>query len=394
MAASRSGNAAIATLPPIPFNRPALMGKELDYVRRAAEGGHTSAAGPFSAQAAALLREAHGAADVILTTSCTDALEMAALLLDRRPGDTVIVPSFTFVSTALAFAREGFGLVFADVEPEHLGLDASHVASLLDEHTRAVVAVHYGGIAADLPGLARAIGDRPVDLLEDNAHGLFATFRGRPLGTFGRLATLSFHETKNFTCGEGGALVLNEERDLDRAHLLLHKGTNRRAFMLGEVDKYSWHDLGSSFGLSEINAAYLLAQLEMKQAILTRRRGVFDGYERRLRPHAAALGLTLPEVPPGDVPGYHLYYVLLPDRPTRDRVLAALRSSGVMATFHYVPLHSAPGGRRFAARPTDCPVTDDVSGRLIRLPFYNTLTPAEMDRVVEALVAACRDGRA
>jgi len=375
-------------LPPIAFNRPTLVGNELDYVRRAVEGGHTSAAGPFSARVAALLQEAHGGADVLLTTSCTDALEMAALLLDHRPGDTVVVPSFTFVSTALAFAREGFGLVFADIEPVHLGLDAAHVASLVDDHTRAIVAVHYGGIAADLPGLARAIAGRPVDLLEDNAHGLFATFGGRPLGTFGRLATLSFHETKNFTCGEGGALILNQSRDLDRAHVLLHKGTNRRAFMLGEVDKYSWHDLGSSFGLSEINAAFLLAQLEAREAILARRREVFDGYDRLLRPHAATLGLTLPQVPPGDVPGYHLYFVLLPDRPTRDRVLAAMRAAGVMATFHYVPLHSAPGGRRFAAGPADCPVTDDVSGRLIRLPFHNAMRASEVERVVATLLEA------
>jgi len=378
------------TLPPIPFNRPTLVGPELDYVRRAVEGGHTSAAGPYSRRLSTLLREAHGAADVILTTSCTDALEMAAMLLDRRPGDTVIVPSFTFVSTALAFAREGFGLVFADVEPIHLGLDAAHVASLVDEHTRAIVAVHYGGIAADLPGLARAVGGRPIDLVEDNAHGLFATCAGRTLGTFGRLATLSFHETKNFTCGEGGALILNDPRDVDRAHVLLHKGTNRRAFMLGEVDKYSWHDLGSSFGLSEINAAFLLAQLEARDAILARRREVFDGYHRLLQPHAAAAGLTLPHVPAGDVPGYHLYYVLLPDRSTRDRVLAAMRAAGVMATFHYVPLHSAPGGRRFGTRQTECPVTDDVSGRLIRLPFHNALTPAEVERAAATLLTACR----
>jgi dTDP-4-amino-4,6-dideoxygalactose transaminase len=372
---------------PIKFNQPTLVGHELDYVRRAVEGGHTSAAGPFSKQVAGLLREAHGAADVILTTSCTDALEMAALLLDRRPGDTVIVPSFTFVSSALAFAREGFSLVFADIEPTHLGIDAGHVASLVDDTTRAIVAVHYGGIACDLPGLERAVGGRPIDLIEDNAHGLFATYGGRTLGTFGRLATLSFHETKNFTCGEGGALIVNRAADVDRAHILLHKGTNRRAFMLGEVDKYSWHDLGSSFGLSEINAAFLLAQLEERDAILARRREVFDAYHRLLAPHAAAHGLILPEVPPGDVPGYHLYYVLLPDRPTRDRVLAALRAAGVLATFHYVPLHSAPGARRFTARATDCPVTDDLSGRLIRLPFHNSLTPQDVERAAATLLA-------
>jgi len=300
------------------------------------------------------------------------------------------VPSFTFVSTALAFAREGFGLVFADIEPIHLGLDAQHVASLIDNTTRAVVVVHYGGIAADLAGLQQAIGARPIDLVEDNAHGLFATHAGRALGSFGRLATLSFHETKNFTCGEGGALIINDQRDIDRAHILLHKGTNRRAFMLGDVDKYSWHDLGSSFGLSEINAAFLVGQLEQREVILARRRAVFDGYHHLLRPHAGSLGLTLPDVPEADVPGYHLYYVLLPDRPMRDRVLAGMRAAGVMATFHYVPLHSAPGGLRFASRRTACPVTDNVSGRLIRLPFHNAMGDADVERVAETFLEEAR----
>lgn len=374
--------------PPILFNVPTLVGNELDYVRRAVAGGQISAAGPFSRRVAEILREAHGAADALLTTSCTDALEMAAMLLDARRGDTVIIPSFTFVSTALAFAREGFRIVFADIEPSTLGMDARHVAELVDDTTRAVVVVHYGGIAADLPGLAEATRGRAIDLIEDNAHGLFATFRGRALGTSGRLATLSFHETKNFTCGEGGALLVNREEDVTRAHVLFHKGTNRRAFLLGQVDKYSWQDLGSSFGLCDLNAAYLLAQLEAREEILARRRAVFDGYARLLEPHAAGLGLILPQVPPGDVPGYHLYYVLVPDRSTRDRVMAVMRAAGVMATFHYVPLHSSPGGRRFSARPTDCPVTDDVSGRLLRLPFHNALTSQDVERVVETLLKA------
>lgn len=374
--------------PPILFNVPTLVGHELDYVRQAVEGGHTSAAGPFSRRVAEILRDAHGAADALLTTSCTDALEMAAMLLDAREGDTVVVPSFTFVSTALAFAREGFRILFADIEPSTLGIDPGRVAELVDHTTRAVVAVHYGGISADVPGLHAVLDGRPVDLLEDNAHGLFATCRGRTLGTFGRLATLSFHETKNFTCGEGGALLLNREEDVARAHVLFHKGTNRRAFLLGQVDKYSWQDVGSSFGLCDLNAAYLLAQLEARAEILTRRRAVFDCYARLLEPQADHLGLGLPRVPPGDVPGYHLYYVLLPDRATRDRVMAAMRAAGVMATFHYVPLHSSPAGRRFAARPTECPVTDDISGRLLRLPFHNALTPHEVERVVATLLAA------
>jgi len=379
-----------ATLPPISFNRPTLVGHELDYVRRAVEGGHTSAAGPFTREVCDLLRAEHGAADVLLTTSCTDALEMAALLLDAGPGGTVIVPSFTFVSSAVAFVRAGLRIVFADIEPTTLSIDPAHVADLVDDTTRAVTVVHYGGIAADLGGIAAALEGTGAAIVEDNAHGLFATGRGRMLGTFGRISTLSFHETKNFTCGEGGALVLNDPADVDRAHVLLHKGTDRRAFMLGEVDKYSWQDLGSSFGLSEINAAFLLAQLEAREQVLGARRAVFRAYEDRLTPPAAEFGLVLPRVPPGDESGYHLYYALLPDRATRDRVLAHMRGAGVMATFHYVPLHSSPGGRKFAARSTECPVSEDVAGRLIRFPFHNLLTTDEIDRVVETFDAALR----
>ncbi len=370
---------------PIRFNHPSIEGRELDYIAQAVEHGHTSSSGPFSKQVSDLLCDAHGAADVLLTTSCTDALEMSALLLDRRPGDTVIVPSFTFVSTALAFAREGFGIVFADIEEHTLGIDPDHVAALVDDTTRAILVVHYGGIAADVDAVLGHVGGR-ADLIEDNAHGLFATHRGKPLGTFGRFATLSFHETKNFVCGEGGALIVNEESDVARAHVLHDKGTNRRAFMLGEVDKYSWQDTGSSFGLSEINAAYLLGQLEARERITRKRKAVFDAYLERLEAPGAAYGLTLPSVTAGSVPGYHLFHVLLPDPQIRDRVLVEMRDRGVQATFHYVPLHSSPGGRRFAARQTECPVTESVSRRLIRLPFHNRMEIGDVDRVVDTLL--------
>jgi dTDP-4-amino-4,6-dideoxygalactose transaminase len=373
----------------IRFNHPSIEGREMDYIREAVDGGHTSSSGPFSQRVVELLREAHpGAADVLLTTSCTDALEMSAMLLEAQPGDTVIVPSFTFVSTALAYVREGFRIVFADIETETLGIDPDHVASLVDDTTRAVVVVHYAGIGADMDGLDTALGDRPVDVIEDNAHGLFATRGSRSLGTFGRLSTLSFHETKNFVCGEGGALVVNDERDVARAHVLHDKGTNRRAFMLGQVDKYSWQDTGSSFGLSDINAAYLLGQLEARDAVMDKRRRVFEAYEQRLAGHVDEFGLRLPVVPEGNAPGYHMFYVLLPDRAARDHVLGYLRERGVQATFHYVPLHSSRGGRRFAASPTDCPNTDQISGRLLRLPFHNRLTEADVDRVVDTFVAA------
>jgi dTDP-4-amino-4,6-dideoxygalactose transaminase len=373
----------------ITFNRPTLEGSELDYMRRAVEQGHTSSAGPFSKQVSDLLSAELGAADVLLTTSCTAALEMSGLLLDIRPGDVVIVPSFTFVTTALAFARAGARLRFADIEDETLGIDPKSVAALIDERVRAVVAVHYAGVGCDIDGLREAITDHTqVTLIEDNAHGLFGHYDGRPLGTFGRFATLSFHETKNFVCGEGGALVVNEPADIDRAHLMYDKGTNRRAFFKGQVDKYSWMDTGSSFGLSDILAAYLLAQLEQRERILATRRAVFERYDSLLRPIAESFGIRTPLVPPDRACAWHMYYILLPDVTTRDRVLKALVAESIHATFHYVPLHSSEGGHRFAAEEAECPVTDDISGRLLRLPFHNSLRPADQERVVAALVGA------
>ena len=373
----------------ITFNRPTLEGSELDYMQRAVNQGHTSSSGPFSKQVSELLSSELGVADVLLTTSCTAALEMSGLLLDLQPGDVVIVPSFTFVTTALAFARAGARLRFADIEDETLGIDPKSVAALIDERVRAVVAVHYAGIGCDVDGLREAIADYPaVSLIEDNAHGLFGRYDGRPLGTFGRFATLSFHETKNFVCGEGGALLVNAPADIDRAHVMYDKGTNRRAFFKGQVDKYSWMDSGSSFGLSDILAAYLLAQLEHRERILATRRAVFERYEALLRPIATRFGIRTPLVPPDRDCAWHMYYVLLPDVRTRDRVLQALVAENIHATFHYVPLHSSEGGRRFAAEETECPVTDDISGRLLRLPFHNALRPADQERVVTSLIGA------
>jgi dTDP-4-amino-4,6-dideoxygalactose transaminase len=372
----------------IRFNRPGLEGSELEYIEAAVTGGHTSSSGPFSQRASELLRDKMGVEDVLLTTSCTDALEMTSLLLDLGPGDTVIVPSFTFTSTALAYARQGVNVRFADIEPETLGIDPAHVADLLDESVKAVVGVHYAGIACDVDGLADVLRDRPdVTLVEDNAHGLFGRHRGQQLGTFGRFSTLSFHETKNFFCGEGGALVLNDAADIDRAHVLYDKGTNRRAFLLGEVDKYSWQDTGSSFGLSDILAAFLLAQLERSDDILERRAAVSRRYRELLEPHADRLGVRLPVEPPDDDSANHMFYVLMPDRTRRDAMLTGLRNRGVHATFHYVPLHSSTAGRTFSDLDTECPVTDDVSGRLLRLPYYTALDEVDQCRVVEAFVA-------
>ncbi|MDX6307367.1 MAG: dTDP-4-amino-4,6-dideoxygalactose transaminase [Nocardioidaceae bacterium] len=373
----------------IPFNRACVEGAELEYIRQAVDSGHMSTSGPFSKRSIEMLLEWSGAEEVLLTTSCTSALELTSLMLDLRPGDSVIVPSFTFTTTALAFARQGAKLLFCDIEPETLGLDARHLATLLDDTVRAVVPVHYAGVACDVDGIRKALAGRPdVAVIEDNAHGLFASWHDQPLGSLGRFSTLSFHETKNINCGEGGALVLNDARDVDRARVLYDKGTNRRAFFLGQVDKYSWKDTGSSFGLSDILAAYLCAQLEKSEAIQAKRRDVYERYERALAPLADELELRLPVVPDSCRIAYHMFYLLLKDRPTRDSVLAKMRGDGIQATFHYVPLHSSDAGRRFSAVETECPVTDDVSGRLIRLPFYNNLTDADSERVVESFLRA------
>lgn len=375
----------------IPLNRPSLEGREMAYMQQAVAGGHTAADGPFTARAVELLREATGAADVLLTTSCTAALEMSAMLLDIEPGDTVVVPSFGFVTTALAFVRQGARIIFCDVDRTRLGLDPGHLATLMDDTVRAVVPIHYGGVACNLDGIQSVLANWPrAELIEDNAHALFGRYQGRPLGSFGRFATLSFHETKNFTCGEGGALIINNLEDVPRAHTLYHKGTNRREFALGEVSKYSWQDVGSSFGLSDILAAYLTGQLEQQDSIHARRKQVFERYQQLLAAVADEHQLSLPCVPPDCEQAHHLFYVLLPDATLRENVLASMRREGVYATFHYVPLHTSPGGQRFAARHTNCPVTEDISARLLRLPFYNNLRAQEAERVVTTLLNALK----
>ena len=373
--------------PVIPFNHAAIEGNELEYMAESLRSGHTSAGGGFSKRAGAVLQDATGAEEVMLTTSCTSALELTALMLDLKPGDSVVVPSFTFTTTALAFARQGARLLFCDIEPRTLGLDPEHLADLLDDSVRAVVPVHYAGVACDMEGIQRVLADRPdVAVIEDNAHGLFGSYQGKPLGSLGRFATQSFHETKNLVCGEGGALLLNDPRDVDRARVLYDKGTNRRAFVMGQVDKYSWKDTGSSFGLSDTLAAYLLAQLEQRDSIQGRRRALWEKYAQALAPHAERLGYTLAVVPADREQTYHMFYLLMSDNRVRNGVLTGMREENVQPTFHYVPLHSSEAGRMFAARPTECPVTDDISGRLIRLPFYNTITPDDSDRVVETFL--------
>jgi dTDP-4-amino-4,6-dideoxygalactose transaminase len=371
----------------VPFNRPALTGREFDYMREAVAAGHLSGDGTFTARAQTALQDLLGAPKVLLTTSCTHALEMAALLLDIRPGDEVIVPSFTFVSTANAFVMRGATPRFADVRPDTLNLDEARLEPLLSSRTRAILAVHYAGIACEMDRIMEIAARHDVAVVEDNAHALFARYKGRHTGTFGSLSTLSFHETKNVTCGEGGALVLNDPALVDRAEIIREKGTDRSKFFRGHVDKYSWVDLGSSYLPSDLLAAFLCAQLGAADGLQARREQLWRRYFTELGPWACRAGARLPVVPAECEQPHHLFYLLLPSAERRDALMEHLKARGVYAVFHYLPLHLSTMGARFGGREGDCPVTEDVSARLVRLPLFADLTDAEQDRVISGVLA-------
>jgi dTDP-4-amino-4,6-dideoxygalactose transaminase len=369
----------------IPFNKACLTGKEFQYIAEAIEYGHISGDGPFTKKCHQLLSETLCVQKVLLTTSCTHALEMAALLLDLREGDEVIVPSFTFVSTVNAFVLRGARPVFADIRPDTLNIDERRVEPLITPRTKAIVPVHYAGVGCEMDAIMDVARRRGIKVIEDNAHGLFAKYKGRQLGTFGCLATQSFHETKNVTCGEGGALLINDPAFNDRAEILREKGTNRSRFFRGQVDKYTWVDIGSSYLPSDILAAFLYAQLEAREEIGQRRRRAWDRYAATLKDWATRHDVRLPFVPPHcEHPG-HLFYIIFPRADQRDRVMTALQAKGILSVFHYLPLHLSDMGRRFGGLEGDCPVTEDLSARLLRLPLYNTLTDADQDAVCEAL---------
>jgi dTDP-4-amino-4,6-dideoxygalactose transaminase len=369
----------------IPFNRPAVVGEEFRYMREAMAAGRISGDGQFSRRCHALLEEELGAARVLLTTSCTHALEMSALLLDLVPGDEVVIPSFTFVSTVNAFALRGARPVFADIRPDTLNLDEAQLARLVGPRTRAIVPVHYAGVGCEMEAILAVADHHGIAVVEDNAHGLFGKRGGRKLGTFGCMSTLSFHETKNITCGEGGALVVNDSRYVERAEIVREKGTNRSQFFRGTIDKYSWVDLGSSYLPSDILAAFLLAQLEARERIQAARRRLWERYDRELAAWAAANGARLPVVPPGCEQPYHLFYLLLPSLAARQALIAHLRSHGILAVFHYVPLHLSDYGRKVAASSHDCPVATGVADRLVRLPLFYDFSAGEQSRVIAAV---------
>jgi dTDP-4-amino-4,6-dideoxygalactose transaminase len=371
----------------IRFNRVTLTGRELEYVAEAVANGHVSGDGPFTMRCHAALEQIVGAPKALLTTSCTHALEMAALLLEIAPGDEVIVPSFTFVSTVNAFVLRGARPVFVDVRPDTLNLDERLIEAAITRRTRAIVLVHYAGVACEMDAIAEVASRHGLAVVEDNAHGLFGRYRGRPLGSFGALSTLSFHETKNVTCGEGGALVINDPRFVERAEIVREKGTRRSQFFRGEIDKYTWCDIGSSYLPSDMLAAFLYAQLEQRHAIQARRQQIWEMYRAELAGWAEAHHVRLPVVPDHCEQAYHMFYILLPSLEIRQALIAHLKARHILAVFHYLPLHLSSMGRTVGGRPGDCPVTEDVSDRLLRLPFHNQLTEDDLRRVCEAVRA-------
>lgn len=369
----------------IPFNQPYFSGRELEFIQQAIANWQLSGDGIFTRKCHALLESELGIPKVLLTTSCTHALEMAALLLDIKPGDEVIVPSFTFVSTVNAFVLRGARPVFIDIRPDTLNLNEAHLERLVTPRTRAIVAVHYAGIGCEMDTILEVAGRHGIPVIEDNAHGLFGKYKGTYLGAFGSLATLSFHETKNFICGEGGALLINDQRYIERAEIIREKGTNRSRFFRGEVDKYTWVDVGSSYLPSDILAAFLYAQLEARATIQSKRKRVWEYYDEQFKDWANDSGVQLPFVPTHCEQPYHMFYLLLPSLKERQAMIAHLNARGVNSVFHYLPLHLSLMGHRFGGQKGDCPVAEDVSDRLLRLPFYNDLTEADQARVVAAV---------
>lgn len=368
----------------IPFNRPYMVGTELGYVEQAHANLHLAGDGQFTALCSRWLEQRLGVHKALLTQSCTAALEMAALLADIGPGDEVIMPSFTFVSTANAFVLRGGVPVFVDIRPDTLNLDETKLAAAITPRTKAVVVVHYAGVACEMSAIMAIAREHGLLVIEDAAHGILSTYRNRPLGSIGHLATLSFHETKNITCGEGGALLINDPRFVERAQVIREKGTNRTRFLEGRVDKYTWMDVGSSYLPSDLTAAFLWGQMESADRINDQRLAIWNTYHRAFAGLERAGKLRRPTVPDDCAANAHLYYVLLPSERERTTFLKALVARGVGAVSHYVPLHDSPAGKRFGRQVGGLPNTLMAAGCLVRLPLWLGLESTQ-DEVVQAV---------
>jgi dTDP-4-amino-4,6-dideoxygalactose transaminase len=369
----------------VDFNRPVVVGNEFEYMRQAVENGHISGDGPFTKKCHTFFEHELGVQKALLTTSCTHALEMSAMLLDIQPGDEVIIPDFTFVSTVNAFVLRGAKPVFLDVRPDTLNLDESRLEEAITPRTKAIVPVHYAGVGCEMDSIMDIAALYNIAVVEDNAHGLFGKYKGKYLGTFGSMASQSFHETKNFTSGEGGALLINDLRLVERAEIIREKGTNRSRFFRGQVDKYTWVDMGSSYLPSDILAAFLFAQLEQREKIQLHRKQVWEIYKTGLDDWANRHDVQLPCIPDHCEQSYHMFYMLLPTLELRQNLIAYLRERGVYSVFHYLPLHLSDMGQSFGGKVGDCPVTERVSDELIRLPFHYSLTSNEQEQVIDLI---------
>ena len=369
----------------IPFNRSSLEGRELEYIFQTITIGQIAGDQTFSKKCHRLLEETFGVPRALVTTSCTHALEMSALLLDIKPGDEVITPDFTFVSTINAFVLRGAKPVFCDIRKDTLNLDEAVLEGLITPRTKAIIPVHYAGVGCEMDAILAIAAKHGIAVVEDNAHGLFGKYKGRWLGTLGAMATQSFHETKNITCGEGGALLINDQRFTERAEIIREKGTNRSRFFRGQVDKYSWVDIGSSYLMSDVVAAFLYAQLEVWQNIQAKRRNIWERYDEELRDWAVTQNVRQPFIPEHCDQAWHMYYLLLPSLEKRSALIAHLKQNGVHAVFHYLPLHLSDVGKSYGGREGDCSVSQDVSDRLLRLPFHNSMSAEDQSRTIAAI---------
>ena len=369
----------------IPFNKPFLVGKELYYIAQAIMSGHSAGDGMFTKKCQKLMEEKFGAKRILLTNSCTAALEMSAILCQIVPGDKVIMPSFTFVSTANAFYLRGAKITFVDIEKDTLNIDVTKIENVITETTKVIVPVHYAGISCNMDSIMDIADRHKLYVVEDSAQGVNAKYNGQYLGTIGDIGTYSFHETKNYTCGEGGAIVINNEKFIERAEIIREKGTNRSKFFRGEVDKYTWVDIGSSYLPSDILAAFLYAQLENMDHINKRREGIFNYYYKALIPLVNDGKLRLPYVSSQCDANSHLFYIILNDEYTRNRLMDYLKSKGILAVFHYVPLHLSQVGRLMGYTEGQLPITEDMSRRLLRLPFYYDMTEDNQVKIVDTI---------
>jgi dTDP-4-amino-4,6-dideoxygalactose transaminase len=371
--------------PKIPFNKPFITGKEAGYILQAIGSGKIAADGPFTRKCERLLEDRFGVHRVLMTPSCTAALEIAALLCDLGQGDEVLMPSFTFASAANAVVRAGANPVFVDVRLDTLNVDERQIEAAITPRTRAIMPVHYAGVGCAMDQIMALASKHGLRVIEDAAQGVNAFYNGRVLGSIGHLGAYSFHDTKNYVCGEGGALCINSQEMVERAEIIREKGTNRSQFLRGEVDKYTWVDIGSSFLPSELACAFLYAQLEAIDEITARRREVYEFYRRHLSPLEEAGMVRLPIAPQGCAINYHIFYILLPDEATRNAMMAHLKRNGISAVFHYVPLHTSPMGAKLGYRQGDLPATEELSGRLLRLRVFPELSDADQLRVVNCV---------